>query len=289
MSISGKRLFEILMEDVYKYFIIDINFDVDLKTNLKKGYFSSAVVGDKKTILIHKDAALKEIDNIEDFLYFTFIFCHELAHCLNGHINYADEDEIDSKAIEAWADYSSTLFGFELLYYGENTSKILKNYLGENFKLEELLVHAANTIAEMYNTIFGDSDTNKYPLPSSRFHLSINGISAFFIDKFSVESRLLVTWLILNNIPQEIIVDVGKYEVTESLDDDKKEKVVLTKKILKIHHKIQNGQSAITNGLLMQNSVFATNYNALSEEERESLRDIMKKLYLAEYERIFQK
>ncbi|MEG0482431.1 MAG: hypothetical protein RR569_04915 [Acinetobacter sp.] len=290
MSINGHEAFEQFLDDTRKYFSIDIALEVDKKSNLNKGYFSSSVIGLKNVILIHKDPALKEIANIEDFLYFLFIFCHELAHCINRHNYHKDEAEIDTKAIEAWADYSSTLFAFELLYNGENTNKILRSYLGEKIDLKRLLIHTANTIAEIYQTIFKDSDQNTYPLPSSRFHSTINGVSAFFSDKFSMQGRILVTQKILLNIPEEIHLDVLKWERTESVEEDKQEKVVLTKKILKIHQKIQGKSGAIINDpLLNWNSVFATNYNLYTDEQRDSIRNILKVIYMAELKRVLDK
>lgn len=54
------------------------------------------------------------VNDHSDLFYCSIIAGHELAHWVNAHTKRLDEDDLDSKAIEIWADFFGTRLAFGL-------------------------------------------------------------------------------------------------------------------------------------------------------------------------------
>jgi hypothetical protein len=126
-----------------------------------------------------KDFCEFQATSISEYMFMLIVLSHEVAHYLNNHNSHADQEKLDSIAIEARADHFGAQIFMTLLTFGNKTHKNI-NLFQSNMTRRALFEAIAVAINDAYEKLFKPSSSNIYPEPEHRAMLLICGCLSFF-------------------------------------------------------------------------------------------------------------
>lgn len=98
------------------------------------------------------------VNDYSDLFYCLIIAGHELAHWANAHTKHLDKDDLDSKAIEMWADFFGTRLVFTAVARCKNVKAFINGILRTPaFDLvgpDTLLREYGRALRRVYDTVF---------------------------------------------------------------------------------------------------------------------------------------
>lgn len=276
-KLTISSLFENLNKDVHSL----INFNICSTISSSRFPFSSTKKGNQYYINYSKDAGDAEINDIQEFFEYLFIYCHELAHCLNKHNGYRTDVILKDCALETMADHQGTLIAMSIYTYGKNINEILiQNFnCNKNTKYNESLFcqNVAGALEKLYFDFYKENRSRKYLPAGKRIVTHIMGIGSFFqrnrkFLSFKEQYIAIMAKIIVNL--NDTIIDIR--------DMPSMEEVITEIKVT--HQEIQGDKKQITeikNPLLV--SSFGTSYKGtmplfLKNRIEQEIQDALKKL-----------
>ncbi|GLK61036.1 MULTISPECIES: hypothetical protein [Azotobacter] len=276
MTITYKYVIEALVDDFRSMHEesqrpdVKLNFDGDPK--------HLALVTPEPAMEFSYRFSDSEIMNHRDLFYCLIIASHELAHWTNAHTKHSDKDDLDSKAIETWADFFGTRLLFTGITYGARLQEIILKLRTPVFDISAqhaLLEAYGNALRCVYENVFKRADaSSKYPSPNERVRICGAGVTSFFyrlfgkmhqgMSIFSLKKTILEPFGDLDFFKD----DIGWEEVSE-----------ISRRTIDIHLKLKQGRPLITPGIRQEyNQLIGTHY--LGHEEnaihRERLQDAIR-------------
>lgn len=220
------------------------------------------------------------VNDHSDLFYCLIIAGHELAHWANAHTKHLDKDDLDSKAIEMWADFFGTRLVFSAVARCTKVKEIITGRLRtpafDVVGPDALLPEYGRALRRVYNTVFVPAGVSpKYPSPKERVHICAAGVTSFFYRHLGQmhQGRTIVA---LRSVLLEPFKDLLDLFQQDAAADDSDE---LAFRNIEIHLGLKQGRALITPGIRPEfNQLAGTHY--LGHEEnmahREQLRDTVR-------------
>ncbi len=282
-KITVKELFEILNEDLKDL----ITFNV---TTVEKGnsypFFSSNKKSELDEYLIQymKDAGRHEINDLAELMEYVIIFSHELAHCLNKHSTYKEEEKIESIVIEGLADIMAGRIATAFYTYGSGLKKIIaENYNDDGQNLRDrntFCILMGKALSKLYFEFYKQNSSTSYPPPAQRVALNITGITSFFYrspkyqgirgDYTAINIKLSLS------LDSSILTDISETSPNDKSVDD------FMKKIHELHLKIQGSDEQINDIKSPRfKHIFGTKYIHATQKQKEVQKVLLKQEMLS--------
>lgn len=228
------------LQSFYKeeyYFTVKVRYGDNL-------WQHASIVGrnENSTIRFSKDCCDHPLTNSTELFVALLIVCHELAHYLNHHNYYDSFNDEENRIIEAWADNFGSKIFMVLITYGEKIK-----HMCEVFSVPSDAGDRINLIGSAFKNVcnmFYKNESRKYHYRIERMMHICAGISSFlqfYWRKVDLQLTLDVYRRLYNNSGMYDLIEADFDTFPISNDD--------FDKVIKIHHPLQNGNSAITLGL----------------------------------------
>lgn len=202
------------------------------------------------------------VDDYRDLFYCLIIAGHELAHWANAHTKHLDKDDLDSKAIEMWADFFGARLVFTAVARCEKVKEIITGQLRtstfDELGPDALLPEYGRALRSLYNDVLVPADFSpQYPSPIERVHICTAGVTSFFYRHqgcMNMGRAILVLRSILLD-PFQDLLDIFQQDVSGG---DRHE---LAFRTIEIHLELKQGRSLITPGIRDEfNHLVGTHY-----------------------------
>lgn len=216
------------------------------------------------------------VSNHTDMFYCLIIAAHELAHWANAHTKHLDRDDLDSKAIEMWADFFGTRLLFTAIARCEHLQAIINRFRTPLFDVEGadgLLPPYGEALRQVYDRVFVPAgESPKYPSPSERVQICGTGVTSFFYRHLGelYEGRTIFALSKVLIEPFSDIIEIFSGEIDSEETDE------LTFRNIEIHLGLKEGRPLITPGVRPEfNQLVGTHYLGYGENmvHREALRE----------------
>lgn len=201
------------------------------------------------------------VSNHADLFYCLIIAGHELAHWANAHTKHADSDDLDSKAIEMWADFYGSRLVLTAIARCSSLQEIIRKLRTPAYDAERenaLLPAYGEALRRVYDRVYSPvSASPKYPSAVERVHICGAGVSSFFYRHLG-KMHQGMTILALKRVILEPFADLtelfsGRLDLEESSD--------LALRNIDIHMSLKEGRPLITPGVRPQfNQLVGTHY-----------------------------
>lgn len=252
---NGKTIIQDLAKDLEGFFFNN-KLSIKMEFDSNSIHHASYVGSDKnERIRFSKDLCDFEPKNLSDFFFIAIIVCHEFAHYLNSHNSTEDSDNLDSAALETWADYYGARLFMTLLTFGKRTAKSIKGFI-DPINQEVILISIGKALADIHKRIYEQNTSRKYQPPLERVSIFCAGITSFF---YRLYGEVKVKWSACVNL-----TIVRAAELAEQLGDNQVEwctQDTIAKKVIIKHKEIQGHDYAIRKGLKpLWYSFISTNY-----------------------------
>lgn len=206
-----------------------------------------------------------EVENQHDLFYCLIVACHELAHWTNAHIDHTDQDALDSKAIESWADFYGTRLLFTAITAGSSLNALIKRYRNPAYDIAPqkiLLTEYGNALRSAYDRILKPADPSpEYPAANERVMICGAGVASFFY-RLRGELNEGMTLFALKKVMLEPFDDLEIFR--EEIDWSEVE--VLSQRMIGIHMNLKQGRDMITPGIRPEyNKLIGTHYLGYEE------------------------
>jgi hypothetical protein len=213
-----------------------------------------------------------------DFFYCLIIASHELAHWANAHTKHLDQDNLDSKTLETWADYYGTRLLFTGITYGVSLQKLIRKLRTPAFDMSAqnaLLDAYGEALRLVYDNVFERAGKSPlYPAPNERVQICGAGLTSFFY-RYLGEMHQGMTIFALRKAILQPFADLDLFKE----DIEWTEVTEISKRTIDIHLKLKQGRPLITPGIRPEfNQLVGTNYLGHNENaaHRERLRDAVR-------------
>lgn len=266
---NGKIIIQDLAKDLQGFFYhnkLSIRIEFDSNSIHHASYVGA---DDKERIRFSKDICDFETKNLSDLFYVAIIACHEFAHYLNSHNSTTDVDNLDSLALETWADFYGARLFVTLITFGKRTQKSIKSFINP-ITQGEVLENIGKALSDVNKFIYEQNESPKYPPPPERASIFCAGVLSFF---YRIYGSVNVAWSAHVNMT---IIRASK--LTEKLGENKVDwaaQDVITKRALNKHKEIQEQDYAIRKGVKpIWSSLINTSYdlsNSQIEEHKNHL------------------
>lgn len=227
--------------------------------------------GDNMRIKLSQDFCSFQATSISDYMFMLIIICHELAHYLNNHNSYSDNEKLDSIAVEARADHYGAQIFMTVLTFGNLTQKNITNYQPDRTQ-KTLFVAISEAINIVYERLFKPADSRMYPDPEHRIMLLIVGCLSFFHRYFrplpeQFALAFLITVVKVTNLGQKI-------------DDEKQlsESDIIQNRIYEIHKHIESNARFRLDGIKHFYGYFLSADFDQTTENRKAYKDRLDKM-----------
>ena len=225
-------------------------------------------------IAISHDMAGEVIESPERLFFHLLIVCHEIAHLVHRHNDFAKTDRETEKNLEFWADFYSGKAFITLLTYGRRVGELVRGwYPGRALPFPGAMEPVGKAVGELVNRVYNDDP--RYPPRLQRAGLVCNGITSALrhelrgvdpIWYFSVIKRVLLASATVRELavlhPEHAVVS------PEQIDA-----------IRRWHREAQGDRESITTGLKPQflpylHTTFDQTDQELAEAQRERRADL---------------
>ncbi|MFJ4452633.1 hypothetical protein ACIP1G_01885 [Pseudomonas sp. NPDC089392] len=215
------------------------------------------------------------VSNYTDLFYCLIIAGHELAHWANAHTKHLDKDDLDSKAIEMWADFFGTRLVFTAVARCPHLRVIINQLRTPAFDAQgedALLPAYGQALRQVYERVYVPGGvTSTYPAPSERVQICGAGVTSFFyrhLEKMHQGMTVFALQKVLLE-PFADVLDIFSGDVDTDESDE------LSFRGIEIHLGLKEGRPLITPGVRPEfNQLVGTHYLGHSENmaHREDLR-----------------
>lgn len=273
MDLSGRQIAESAFSDIESFFYHNAKFSVQREfgqSNMRSHAMCSGS-GKNMRIRLSQDFCAFQATSISDYMFMLIILCHELAHYLNNHNSYADNEKLDSIAVEARADHFGAQIFMTLLTFGRNTQKSIKGYQMEMSK-KALIEAIALAINDVYEKLFKPAKSSKYPDPEHRAMLLIVGCLSFFNRYFRPLPESFAMSFVITVIRVTSFAKVTDGE--KQLSDGE----VIQNKIQEIHKDIESKARFRLDGVKPLYGYFLSTDFDKTVEDREAYREKLDKM-----------
>ncbi|MFD2641107.1 hypothetical protein [Pseudomonas japonica] len=277
MPISNKDVIEAFIEDFQS--MHESNHQPNVKCDFDGDpavLAEVANVGGIPTLRFSYRFADDAVSNHADLFYCLIIAGHELAHWANAHTKHLDKDDLDSKAIEMWADFFGSRLVLTAVARCQKVQTIIRNMRTPAFDAERenaLLPAYGEALRRVYDRLFAPASASpKYPSAIERVQICGAGVTSFFYRHLG-KMHQGMTVLALRRVILEPFADIADLF---SGDIDLEESGALAFRNIEIHLGLKKGRPLITPGILPQfNQLVGTHYLGHSENmaHREQLRE----------------
>lgn len=238
------------------------------------------VIAGKPTLRFSYRFADSAVNDHSDLFYCLIIAGHELAHWANAHTKHLDKDDLDSKAIEMWADF----FGTRLMFTGVARCTKVKEIITGRLRTpafeavgpDSLLPEYGRALRRVYDNVFVPAGISpQYPSPNERAHICAAGVTSFFYRHLGQmhQGRTIVALRSVLLEPFKDLLDLFQQDVTADDSDE------LRFRNIEIHLRLKQGKSLITPGIRPEfNQLVGTHYLGHDENmaHREGLRETVR-------------
>ena len=156
----------------------EIDFLIRLNEGSPVGHASSRFAGGNISITVSNELLNAEIADIDRFTLVVFIICHEVAHCMCGHLKVNDRSTQDSRSVEAHADF----IGARLMSWYFDTlpmnNKICSLGFYKSFK-NAPFDQLPDSLLYVKEQILCTDGMGRYPTNDYRLALIIAGFSSY--------------------------------------------------------------------------------------------------------------
>lgn len=201
----------------------------------------------KPTLQFSYRFADSAVNDHSDLFYCLIIAGHELAHWANAHTKHLDKDDLDSKAIEMWADFFGTRLVFSAVARCMNVKEIITGRLRtpafDVVGPDALLPEYGRALRRVYDTIFVPAGVSpKYPSPRERVHICAAGVTSFFYRHLGQmhQGRTIVALRGVLLEPFKDLLDLFQQDVVADDSDE------LSFRNIEIHLGLKQGRTLIT-------------------------------------------
>ncbi|WP_410480239.1 hypothetical protein [Pseudomonas sp. DCA-1] len=277
MQITNKEVIEALIADFKLMHFSILQPDVRCDFDGDPAVLAQVVkVAGIPTLRFSYRFADNVVSNHTDMFYCLIIAAHELAHWTNAHTKHLDRDDLDSKAIEMWADFFGTRLLFTAVARCKHLAAIINRLSTPAFDAEGsdgLLSPYGEALRQVYDRVFVPAgESPKYPSPAERAQICGTGVPSFFHRHFGelYEGRTIFS---LNKVLVEPFSDILEIFSGE-MDSEAAEE--LTFRNVEIHLGLKDGRPLITPGIRPEfNLLVGTHYLGQSESKahREALKE----------------
>lgn len=284
MSYTYEAVIDAAMTDFEGFFYQESGFKIKYK--FVDGNFFAKISGNTngETILFSKYLADQKIFSIDDIMFCLIIIGHELAHYVNKHNSHKDTSNLNSVAIETWAEFFGARIMFTLITKGSAMFGKIENIIAVPFakpapawmRQDILLKACGRALRRAYDSLYKQTDGSaKYPNSSIRVLTFIAGISSFFARLFG---GMKEDWTLY--VYKRVLFDNLLADATHNLAIDVEDESSF-QRIVDIHIKIKGRQKFISLGLRAEHqNLIATNYSDNAQE-----RDRRKAYFREEFKR----
>lgn len=175
MTITGQNLFEAVREDIETFFSLKKGFKVLAEFGGAK--ITCTGTGDRCRILLSSDFCKSEILDADRLHFSLLVICHELAHYLHKHNEHRDENNLETRSIEDWADFFGAKIMMSVITFGKKTREIYESF-SENSNSGNRINSMGNALALLAATFY-NINSEKYSNRLSRVGFSVAGINSF--------------------------------------------------------------------------------------------------------------
>lgn len=244
MPIKSREIVQAARWDLRSFFVKGIapKFKLELGQRAMREHATYSGRGDKAILCFSKDFCSYEVSSIDDYNFVLMIISHEFAHYFHKHNEHKDVDSLDTKSIEAWADFFGAKIMMTLATFGENNIRICRE-LGFNFHSGDMLDSMSNALYRLAESLFDTEDT-RYSNRITRVGYCAAGVTSFldsYWKDFNFSRSLDVLGRLYSNETLSGWLTAESHDF--SLDRD------VIERVNKIHNKIQGYQLDITGGL----------------------------------------
>jgi hypothetical protein len=247
MSITGRKVVQAAISDTKSFFVRghQPKIMVELGTRAMREHACFSGKGSKSKLCFSKDFCSSNVENVDDLNFFLLIVGHELAHYLHDHNQHQDAENIDSKSVEAWADFYGTKLMMTLITYGSRTMD-LYSQLDVKFHGGIIIESIGRALSRLATTLFV-TDSKKYSPRIARVGFCAAGITSFLDKNFGdmkVQRSLDAMTRIYSQgeLEQLLFLEREAFELDRSLLEN----------AMEIHEKIQGIKLSITQGLKIE-------------------------------------
>ena len=192
VRMNGRTIIQNLASDLENFFFYN-------KLSIKMEFDSDSVhhavyVGkdNNERIRFSKDLSSFEPNNLSDLFYIAIIACHEFAHYLHRHNSTEDSDNLDSMALESWADFYGARLFITLISFGKRTVKSIKEFI-DPISQEIILKSIGAALFDIYKYIYAHNTSDQYTPPFERVSIFCAGVTSFFYRLYGeVNAKLFV-------------------------------------------------------------------------------------------------
>jgi hypothetical protein len=237
-------------------------------------------IGGRPTLQFSYRFTDSDVNDHSDLFYCLIIAGHELAHWANAHTKHVDKDDLDSKAIEMWADF----FGTRLVFTAVARCTNLKGMIAGRLRTpafdaagpDALLPQYGKALRRVYDTVFAPAGISpKYPSPRERAQICAAGVASLFYRHLGQmhQGRTIVALRSVFLEPFKDLLDLFQHDVTTDDSDE------LAYRSIDIHLGLKQGRQLITPGVLPEfNQLVGTHYLGHDENNahRKQLRDTVR-------------
>ncbi|WP_193754391.1 hypothetical protein [Pseudomonas parafulva] len=235
-----------------------------------------AKIDGKPTLQFSYRFAGSAVNDHCDLFYCLIIAGHELAHWANTHTKHQDKDDLDSKAIEMWADFFGTRLVFSAVARCTKVKEIISGRLRtpafDIIGPDALLPEFGRALRRVYDTVFVPADvSDKYPSPRERVQTCAAGVTSFFNRHLGQmhQGRTLFALRCVLLDPFSDLLDL--FQQDKAADDSEE----IAFRNIEIHLGLKQGRRLITPGIRPEFNHLAGTYYLGHEENmihREQLR-----------------
>ena len=271
IMIQGRKVIENAICDLESFFMSCVNFNVNVEYNAKN--ISCKGIGEECRICFSKEFCEFIIRTNDDLHFAILVIGHEMAHYLHRHNEHRDQDSIESRSIEDWADFFGSKIAMTLITFGVKTSNTYLKFI-DNKNSGKRLESLGRTLGKLANTYF-NMNTECYSNRLSRVGHFVCGINSF-LDQYLGNIDINRSFSVMLRIyGDESLKEIMKSESRNFLYEEGNVAIVSN-----IHKKIQSNDLEITGGLKKEYKTYiGTNY-LRSDKDKElyinAVKDIVK-------------
>lgn len=278
VSLTNKEVIKAFIADFKSMHIDDQQPDVICDFNGNTGALAQVVeIGGRPTLRFSYRFSDSTVSNHSDLFYCLVIAGHELAHWANAHTKHLDKDDLDSKAIEMWADF----FGTRLVFTAVARCTKIKQVITGRLRTpaidaggpDALLPEYGRALRRVYETVFVPAGISpRYPTPNERVHICAAGVTSFFYRHLGQmhQGRTIAALRSVLLEPFKDLLDLFQEDANQDDSDE------IAFRNIEIHLGLKQGRTLITPGVRPQfNQLVGTHYLGHDENmaHRNQLRD----------------
>ena len=267
MSVTGRKLIKAAVSDLKGFFQSTSvpKFKVEYGSRNMREHACFSGQGKKAKLCFSNDFCSFNIQSVDDYNFVLMIISHELAHYLHKHNEHRDTDKLDTRSIEAWADFFCAKILMTLVTFGSKCKEILDE-LGASAHSGKMLKSLGQALYRLGESIYNIQD-DRYSNRVTRIGYCAAGITSF-IDSYHMDFNYQRSMDVLTHLYTQGEIRYWLVSEKEAFHLDHK----IVDRVNDIHNKIQGYHLQITKGLKPEFSRFIGTAYQVNPKVRELYR-----------------